>query len=109
MAKYIDREQVFEMLNSINGTSELDKGFEIIENVPTADVVSREVYDNEYNARKELEMELYKLHRKIDNAIEEITNISEMVHDGENHYYKDCKETKREILEILDKLIESEG
>lgn len=47
---------------------------------------------------------------KIKQAREEIENINEVVHDGTNHYYKDCVETKKEVLAILDKLIaESEG
>ncbi len=45
---------------------------------------------------------------EIKKAREEIDGISEIVHDGVNHYYKDCAETKKEVLEILDKLIESE-
>ena len=46
---------------------------------------------------------------KIKQAREEIEDINEVVHDGQNHYYKDCVDTKKEVLAILDKLIESEG
>ncbi len=46
---------------------------------------------------------------RIKEAREEIKSISEVIHDGQNHYYKDCHEIKKEVLEILDRLVESEG
>lgn len=67
-------------------------------------------------SKKELEEILLKgmqksiLLEKVKQAREEIESINEVVHDGTNHYYKDCVETKTEVLAILDKLIaESEG
>lgn len=56
---------------------------------------------------------LYETNKRIIKAClearEEIENINEVVHDGTNHYYKDCVETKKEVLAILDKLISEEG
>jgi hypothetical protein len=36
----------------------------------------------------------------------EIEQIKDVVHDGNNHYYKDCMETKSEVLKIIDKYLD---
>jgi hypothetical protein len=38
----VSREEAFEALNSINGTSELDKAFEVIENLPSVTPIHRD-------------------------------------------------------------------
>ena len=53
----------------------------------------------------EIYTENKRLKEGIKQAREEIENINEVVHDGTNHYYKDCVETKKEVLAILDRLI----
>lgn len=39
--RIIDADYVIEKLNEINGTAELDKAFEVVENAPTADVLDK--------------------------------------------------------------------
>ena len=39
--RLIDADYVTEKLNEINGTAELDKAFEIVENAPTVDVLEQ--------------------------------------------------------------------
>ena len=61
----ISRQAAIDGLNKINGTSELDKAFEVIENLPPVqpkqETVSKESYDAEYFARKDAEFQLYKM------------------------------------------------
>ena len=39
--RLIDADYVTEKLNEINGTAELDKAFEVVENAPTVDVLEQ--------------------------------------------------------------------
>lgn len=39
--RIIDADYVIEKLNEINGTAELDKAFEVVENAPTVDVLDK--------------------------------------------------------------------
>lgn len=39
--RVIDADYVTEKLNEINGTAELDKAFEVVENAPTVDVLDK--------------------------------------------------------------------
>lgn len=39
--RLIDADYVIEKLNEINGTTELDKAFEVVENAPTADALDK--------------------------------------------------------------------
>lgn len=39
--RIIDADYVTEKLNEINGTAELDKAFEVVENAPTVDVLDK--------------------------------------------------------------------
>ena len=39
--RLIDADYVTEKLNEINGTAELDKAFEVVENAPTVDVLDK--------------------------------------------------------------------
>ena len=39
--RLIDADYVTEKLNGINGTAELDKAFEVVENAPTVDVLDK--------------------------------------------------------------------
>ena len=39
--RVIDADYVIEKLNEINGTAELDKAFEVVENAPTVDVLDK--------------------------------------------------------------------
>ena len=48
--RLIDADYVIEKLNEINGTAELDKAFEVVENAPTADVLDK------------IRAEIYQLH-----------------------------------------------
>lgn len=46
--RLIDADYVTEKLNEINGTAELDKAFEVVENAPTVDVleqITAEIYE----------------------------------------------------------------
>ena len=39
----------------------------------------------------------------------DISDIQEVVHDGINHYYKDCFQIKNEAITIINKYIEKAG
>ena len=48
--RLIDADYVTEKLNEINGTAELDKAFEVVENAPTVDVLEQIRAEIEQNA-----------------------------------------------------------
>ena len=52
-----------------------------------------------------LPLQSIDINYKISKIKEKISNIEEIVHDGFNHYYKDCKQIKEEVLNIIDKYI----
>lgn len=83
-----------------------------IDDIPPADVVSKEDYDHEYNLRKELDLELYntknenvEFHSKVNNAIEE---LRKEIEDNDLNIIKESKIeyiNKRFVYGAIDRCI----
>ena len=66
-----------------------------IDDAPTVNAVSEEVYTREYNLRKDAEMKVYKLEKAIDDIKAEIEELK-----PHSHY---TQEMKDKVLEIIDR------
>ena len=101
MARHIDAERLVDWDNLIikdkNGE---DKQVFDISEIPTANVVPEKDYNDEYNARKEAELELHMLKDKSDKVTEEFKKKIEYL-EAENREIRECSRKMKDADERL--------